>query len=72
MAVKRTGAIVGHLATTKVVKSVFVLFVMRGHDIQYNDWGRRYSVDLYIAVNLLFVYCAQSTVLFSYRKLSLF
>ena len=34
-------------------------FAMRGHDILYSDWGRRYSTDLYIALNLLFVYCAQ-------------
>ena len=43
--------------TTKVVKSVFVVFAMRGHDILYSDRGRSYSVDLYIALNL---YCAQS------------
>jgi len=42
--------------TMKVVKSVFVLYATRGHDILYSDWGRRYSVDLYIALNLLFVY----------------
>ena len=46
--------------TVKVVKSVFVVFATRGHDILYSDWGRRYSVDLYISLNLLFVYCAQS------------
>ena len=46
--------------TTKVVKTVFVLFATRGHDILYSDWGRRYSVDLYISLNLLFMYCAQS------------
>jgi len=44
----------------KVIKSVFILFATRGHDILYSDWGRRYSVDLYIALNLLFVYCARS------------
>jgi len=37
--------------TTKVVESVFVLLATRGHDILYSDWGRRYSVDLYIALN---------------------
>ena len=42
--------------TTKVIESVFVLFATRGHDILYSDWGRRYSVDLYIALSLLFVY----------------
>jgi len=29
--------------TTKVVKSVFVLFAARGQDILYSGWGRRYS-----------------------------
>jgi len=35
---------------------------MRGHDILYSDRGRRYCVDLYIALDLLFMYmyCAQS------------
>jgi len=44
----------------KVVKSLFILIAMRRHDILYSDWGRRYSLDLYIALNLLFVYYAQS------------
>ena len=48
------------LIITKVVKSVFVLLATRGHDILYSDWGKRYSLDLYIALNLLFMYCAQS------------
>ena len=39
--------------TAKVVKSVFVGFATRGHDILYSDWGRRYSIDLYIALNFL-------------------
>ena len=34
----------------KVIKSVFVLFVMRG-TISCTE-GRRYSVDLYILLNL--------------------
>jgi len=41
--------------TAKVFKSVFVLFATRGHGILYSDWERRYSVDLYIALNLLLV-----------------
>jgi len=45
--------------TTKVVRSVFVLLATRGHDILYSDWERRYSVDLYIALTLTFVYRAQ-------------
>ena len=44
----------------KVVRSVFVLLATRGHDILYNvTGGRRYSIDLYIALTLTFVYCAQ-------------
>ena len=46
----------------KGCKSVFVLFAMRRHDILYSDWERRYSADLYIALNLLFVYYAQRHV----------
>ena len=30
----------GHF-TTKVVESVFVLLVTRGHDILYSDWGEK-------------------------------
>ena len=53
--------------TTKVVKSVFVLFATRGRDILYSDWGRRYSVDLYIVLNLPSCTVHKAHVLFSYR-----
>ena len=56
--------------TTKVVKSVFVVFATRGHDILYSDW-RRYSIDLYIALNFLSCTVTKHT-LFSYHKLSMF
>ena len=58
--------------TTKVVKSVFVLLAMSGHDILYSDREEkilRRSVHL---VELTFVYCAQSAHVISYHKLSLF
>ena len=41
--------------TVKVIKSVFVVFAMRGHDILYSDWGRSCSVDLYIVSNFAHV-----------------
>jgi len=59
--------------TTKVVRSVFVLLVTRGHDILYNDWGEKirhrsvHRVDSYFRV-----LCTTAHVLLSYRKLSSF
>jgi len=47
--------------TTEVVRSVFVLLAMRGHDILYSDWGEKilhrsvHRVDSYFRV----LYCAQ-------------
>ena len=39
--------------SAKVVKSVFVVFATRWHDILYSDWGSYYFVDLYIALNFI-------------------
>ena len=55
--------------TAKIVKSVFVVFATRGHNILYSDWERSYSVDLYIAMNFLSCTVYKVYVLFSYRKL---
>jgi len=62
VAVKKNGNDLGSFTMAKVVKSVFVLLVTRGHDILYSDWGRRYSVDLYTA--LLTILCAKVHVIF--------
>jgi len=32
--------------TAKVVKSVFVVFVTRGNDILYSDWGRNFRLRI--------------------------
>jgi len=47
-------------------------FATREHDILYSDWGRRYSIDLYIVLTLSCILCTTVHVLLSYRKLSLF
>jgi len=46
---------------------VFVLLATRGHDILYSDWGRRYSIDLYIALTLT-LQRTTAHVLLSYHK----
>jgi len=58
--------------TTKVVKSVFILLVMRGTISCTVTGGEDTLYRSVHRIELTFVYCAQKCTLFSYRKLSLF
>ena len=58
--------------TTKVVRSVFVLLATRGTISCKVTGGRRYSIDLYILLNLLSCTVHKSAHVISYHKLSLF
>jgi len=51
----------GIFTMAKVVKSVFVLLAMRGHNILYSDWGDKILCRSVHRVELIFIYCAQNT-----------
>ena len=53
--VKKTGTIMGHLP--RRLSGVCLFFLRRGGTISCKETGgRRYSIDLYIALTLTFVY----------------
>ena len=54
--------------STKVVKSVFVLLVMRGHDMLYSEWREKILCRSVHRVELMCVYCALK--LLQYSKLA--
>ena len=72
---KKSGTIMGHLPRWL---SRVCSFLRRGGTTSCTvvTWGRRYSVDLYVALNfcvpVLVLLCTKAHVLFLYRKLSLF